>query len=192
MTVSVLELSVLAVLAGLFLFRWVRRLRLERSEKDWLPMELQHAALVYMERVFRADAPLPVVARVDRGYRNADGVILLVELKTRRRDRVYLSDVIELSVQRLAVEAQTKETVIPYAYVLIQRAGGTQKSSHRVQLLPHAEVVALLKRREALLDGVEEGRYAQWPELCPKCIYRQQCRPRSFSKGKIRAGISNM
>ena len=177
MAVSTLAIWGLAVLAGVLLFRWVHRLRLERSEKAWLPMELQHAALVYMERVFKADAPVPMVARLDRGYRNAAGVIVLVELKTRHVDRVYLADVIELSAQRLAVEAQTKEIVAPHAYVLIQRTQRRQKSSHRVQLLPYPEVVALLKRRDALLAGEEEGRYTQWPELCPKCTFRQQCCP---------------
>lgn len=167
MVVSGLVLWVLAVLAGVLLFRWRCALQQERAEKDWLPLELRHAALVYMERVFSTDAPTPVVARLDRGYRNAAGVIVLVELKTRRRDRTYRSDVIKLSVQRLAVEMQTKETVAPYAYVLIQRARHEQKSSHRAQLLPHAEVVALLKRQDALLAGEEEGWYTQHRAATP-------------------------
>ena len=50
MAVSALALLVLAVLAVPFLFRWVHRLRLKGSENTWLPVELQYAALIYMER----------------------------------------------------------------------------------------------------------------------------------------------
>ena len=71
-------------------------------------------ALVYIERVFGAKSPVPIIAKLDHGYRNAEGVIILVELKTRRLNRPYLSDVIELSAQRLAVQAQKGERVAAY------------------------------------------------------------------------------
>lgn len=51
-----------------------------------------------------------LVARVDRGYRGRNGLITLVELKTRRRDR-YLSEVIALSAQRVALAGETGEPV---------------------------------------------------------------------------------
>jgi hypothetical protein len=43
------------------------------------------------------------VAKIDRAYR-VGGELKLVELKTRARDLVYMSDIIELSVQRIVVQ----------------------------------------------------------------------------------------
>lgn len=50
-------------------------------------------------------------------YRDRAGRLTLVELKTRGRDAVYPSDVIELSAQRAALMAATGETVSAHAYV---------------------------------------------------------------------------
>lgn len=107
MAFSSLLLLGLAAIALPFLIRWMCRLRLSGLDDAWLPMELRDAALVYTERVFRARPPVPIAAKLDRGYRNADGVIILVERKTRRLSCSYLSDIIELSAQRVAVQAQT-------------------------------------------------------------------------------------
>jgi hypothetical protein len=142
MPFSELVLLVFAAAALLLLIRWVCRLRLVALEKAWLPVELQDTALVYAERIFKARSPVPIIAKLDRGYRNADGVILLVELKTRRMNRPDLSDVIELSAQRLAVQAQTGERVADYGYVVIQRVGSKRKMAHRVALLSTEAVAA--------------------------------------------------
>src|SRR5688500_6177857 len=104
-------LIALAVLALIALGRRVWRVRIEACEKTWLPSELKNAELVYMERLFKAQSPLRLTARVDRGYRRPSGAITLLEFKTRSVDRPYFSDVIELSAQRVAVEAQTAEPV---------------------------------------------------------------------------------
>ena len=74
---------------------------------QWMPEALKGHTLAYSERTFRSGDDRPVVARVDRAYRAGNGLIVLVELKTRQADRVHLSDIIELSAQRVALEGET-------------------------------------------------------------------------------------
>lgn len=174
MAFSVLTLLVLAIVVLLLLIR-VRRLLLVGLEKAWLPEELQHAALVYAEQVFRARSPVPIIAKLDRGYRSTDGVIILVEFKTRRMNRPYLSDVIELSAQRLAVQAQTGECVAHYGYVVIQRSGSKRKMVHRVALLSSEEVTVVAKRREMILLGEVKPQYAGSKGVCNGCAFKLKC-----------------
>ena len=114
--VAVLLIAVL----GLLLIAGFRRTHLMASEKNWLPKLLRGAELVYIEKVFRTQQPIRLVARVDRGYRQPNGVITLLEFKTRGVNHPYLSDILELSAQRVAVQGQTGSRVDEYGYVLIQ------------------------------------------------------------------------
>lgn len=179
MTVSEWGISAFAGIVLLILVRAIWRMRVVIEEHAWRPQELQDTDVVYAERVFRASRPISIIAKLDRGYRYRNGLITLVELKTRRVDRVYLSDVIELSAQRVALQAQTREPVAPHGYVLVQQAERRQKKAHRVQLLTHAQVAELVARREAILVGETEARYTEWPALCAHCSFRQQCKPPS-------------
>lgn len=178
MTFSGLSFLGFAAIALLFIVRWIWHRRSVVRDRDWLPRELRGANLVYAEQVFRADKPVSIVAKLDRGYRHRNGVITLVELKTRRADRFYLSDVIELSVQRFALEVQTKESVAPYAYVLVQQVGRRQRTAHRVELLTHAAVVALVARRKRILADLTDARYTERAGLCMQCAFKQQCKHR--------------
>jgi CRISPR-associated exonuclease Cas4 len=175
---AVMIMLLLVAVVLRLLIRWACRLRLVGLEKAWLPAELRGAALVYMERVFRAKSPVPMVAKLDRGYRNAEGIIILVEFKTRRLNRPYLSDIIELSAQRLAMQAETGERVAAYGYVLIQLAGSERKTAHRVDLLSTENVIAMVRRREAILAGEETPRYASSERLCTRCAFKLTCKQR--------------
>lgn len=167
----------LAAILLLLVLHWVGRKCNVAKERGWLPRELQDAELAYAEQRFRAKGLVALVARVDRVYRQQNGVLTLVELKTRQANRVYFADVIELSAQRFALEAQTREPVARQAYVLVQQPGCQQKTPHRVTLLAHDEVVALVKRREAILAGIAAPQYTRWPKLCRQCAFRQQGKP---------------
>lgn len=175
--------TLIAVVLLLVLVRWIRRVRLITSESAWRPLDLQDADLVYVEQVFRARSPLRLVAKVDRGYRKQDGVIILVELKTRRGNRPYLSDIIEMSAQRLAVEAQSTHRVADYGYVLVQQPGSRKKIAHRVKLLTHDQVIALAKRREAILINLHSAEYVRVPGLCRQCAFLNRCQPCSRGDG---------
>lgn len=140
-----------------------------------LPRELRRAELAYSERLFRATLPEAISAKVDRAYRRRDGVFVLLELKTRRHARVYLSDVIELSAQRVALGAELCQPVAAHGYVLIQAPDGGQLACRRVRLLASAEVVSLARRRRQLLDGGLPARANGAPHLCGGCTQRQRC-----------------
>jgi CRISPR-associated exonuclease Cas4 len=168
--------ALIAVVLCLVLFRWIRRIQRVAAERAWRPLELQEADLVYAERTFRARTPLRLVARVDRGYRRADGSIVLVELKTRSTSQAYFSDVIELSAQRLAVEAQGNR-VSEYAYVVTQSPGSRKKRIHLVKLLSGNEVIGLANRREFILTSVQNAGYALERGLCRGCSFSGRCQP---------------
>lgn len=141
----------------------------------WLPPELRGARLVYTERLFRTGGPTSISARVDRVYCSAAGALVLVELKTRVANRTYLSDVIELSAQRLAVMAETGSAVSNYAFVLTEWPDGRKTGCHRVMLIPHIDLLALATRRQDLLAGVVEPRPTCSPGMCRKCTFFKQC-----------------
>lgn len=137
-------------------------------------MELRGATLAYAEHLFRDPGPSKVTAKVDRVYRRGDGRLVLIELKTRRADRTYPSDVIELSAQRVAITGQTGEDVAAHAYVVVERPSG-RCTAHKVDLLGSAEVDALVRRREAILAGIVRPRFASAPALCKSCAFGKKC-----------------
>jgi CRISPR-associated exonuclease Cas4 len=161
----------------------VHRLRVDsaaRAERASRPEELAGAGLLYMEKQFRIRGPVPLVARIDRAYQADDGVIVLVELKTRRKSRPYLSDVIQLSAQKMALEGQTGLRVAEHAFVTVQRPStNARHRSHKVQLMQSSEIVALHRRREGVIAGKVAPRYAHSAGACEGCAFRARCdRPR--------------
>ncbi|RZI42170.1 hypothetical protein EGT07_13170 [Herbaspirillum sp. HC18] len=180
MTAAEWGLFAVAVIGVPILARWVWRNCAEPKEDAWRPQELRDAEIAYAEKMFRSNGPVSVVAKVDRAYRHRNGLITLVELKTRQVDRIYLSDIIELSAQRFALEVQMREAVAPHGYVLVQQEGHGKKKSHRVRLMTHAEVITLVARREAVVSRETEARYTLWSRLCCHCAFREKCKPPAF------------
>lgn len=145
------------------------------------PPALRTAKLAYMEEQFRIRAPIPLVARVDRAYRAANGEIVLVELKTRWSDRAYATDVIQLSAQKMAIEAQTRQRVSAHGFVTVQAPdGAAAPRSHQVGLIDTSRVIALFRRRAGIVSGRITPRYADSRSACEGCAFRVRCdRPRS-------------
>lgn len=171
------------ILCGLFVawlvWRAQRRRKIRTSE--WMPDELRASRLAYAEQLFRSAGPVSVSARVDRAYRDQAGVVTLVELKTRTVDKVYLSDVIELSAQRYALNSQTGEQVSGHGHVLVQAIERRTRMPHRVKLLTDGQFASLLARRERLLAGTELPNPPYSTALCSRCAYFAQCKPRPVS-----------
>jgi len=146
------------------------------AERASRPVALRDAELVYMERLFRISTPVGLVAKLDRAYRLPSGLLVLVEFKTRWSNQPFLSDVIQLSAQRVAVMGQTGQSVASYGYVIVKaptpRAFPT---AHRVKLMTDEQVVALVRRREDVLAGrvLPRGSYSQ--KACPICAFRAKC-----------------
>lgn len=174
MTFDMFTVGVALVASVLITTCWRLRRRGEREADDWLPHPLRPTRLAYAERVFRSKGPIRISARVDRAYRDGRGHLTLVELKTRDLDRVYLSDVIELSAQRAALAAATGETVHREAYVLVQGTHG--RRAHRVALLTVGQVTALVERRQALMSGATQPRRTRTEGICDQCAFVSPCR----------------
>lgn len=171
---SLVAVALLAFVGWLLLW-WHQRSR------AWLPRELRHGVLAYSEKLFRADGPIVLTAKVDRAYRLGGGVLVLVELKTRSVSRPYRSDVIELSAQRVAIMKQTGETVARHGYVVVQTGGG-RRTAHKVTLLGDAEVKALIDRRQAVLAGTVQPLRTCAPNLCFGCGFAKECTDARFSE----------
>jgi CRISPR/Cas system-associated exonuclease Cas4 (RecB family) len=173
---------VVALAAVLLLARaWARRAVV--ADRASRPRELMDAELVYMEKRFRIHRPFPLVARVDRAYRLPGGSLVLVELKTRQQDRAYLSDVIQLSAQRLAIELQTGAVVEPYAFVSVL-GPNRRLRSHCVNLLEAPTLVVLHRRRESILLGQVEPAHSASTSECRGCALRTSCD--RFRAGDVR------
>ncbi len=146
------------------------------AERTSRPAALRDAELVYMERLFRTFRPVGVVAKLDRAYRMPSGLLVLVELKTRWTNQPSLSDVIQLSAQRMAVMGQTHQAVASYAYVMVKAPTGRALTiAHRVQLMTDEQVAALVRRREDILAGRVLPRRPRSRKTCLLCAFRGQC-----------------
>lgn len=144
---------------------------------EWMPGELKDHTLAHAERTFKTGSDRQLVARVDRAYRRRDGLITLVELKTRRAHRAHRSDVIELSAQRAALEGQTGELVARIGWVVVESEG--RRTAHRMPLMPPRAVWDLVLRRDALLAGTELPTFPATSAVCTTCAYRARCRLRT-------------
>lgn len=182
MTTGGFLLFVLLAIAGLTAWKMVVRSWARTSERRWLPRALQHAQLAFAEKTFRTWQPIRLIARVDRAYR-LEGELCLAEFKTRMRAIAYSSDAIELSVQRLITKSSTGERVNEIGYVLTQDLLGRHRLVHKVRLLPRADVIALARRREAILSGRVVPKFTDSEGLCRRCSYRAECKPDEPDQG---------
>ena len=166
-----------AILCGLVAWLVWRALQRRKTRtSDWMPHELRASRLAYAEHLFRSAGPVSVSAKVDRAYRDQTGVVTLLELKTRKVERVYLSDVIELSAQRYALQSQTEERVFEHGYVLVRVAGHTPGDVHKVRLLTGKELAATVARRERLLLGTQISIPPRSVGVCFGCPDAKECR----------------
>lgn len=169
-----MSLCLSIVFVALLFWFWLRRKRYRIAESAWRPRELGNARLFYAEKLFTTWKPFPLTAKVDRAYL-VDGVVVLIELKTRNVSVAYRSDIIELSAQRVVIEASTGQPVSHMAYVVIQHPVTKARSIHRVTLLSEETVIGLALRYE----GLESGRLAPLktthPGLCAKCPFAKPC-----------------
>lgn len=140
-------------------------------------VELAECELVFAERAFSIRKPFKLAVRVDRVYDNGKSLIL-VELKTRRAPRVYRSDVIELSAQRVALLHGSARDVASYAYVLLVHPLLRTQTLLRVELIPELKIVLMASRRRHLLAGTVYPLRALNPANCVQCEYRNECHKR--------------
>ena len=173
-----MHVELVVAVAGALVIVWLVREIVSRRHSDphdWMPDDLRTARLIYAEQLFRSTGPVAMSAKVDRAYADRRGVVTLVELKTRSVDKVYLSDVIELSAQRHALHLQTGEHVSEYGYVVVQRAGPSRPWVHRVKLLADEQFSLIVTRRQRLLMQAETPEPPRSAALCAYCAYLSEC-----------------
>jgi len=169
------EVAIVVAIGLLAAIAWGRLGRLRRgSGESWRPLALRHAELAFSEQTFRSHR-YGLVARLDRAYRQ-DGTLTLVEYKTRRFFVVYRSDVIELSVQRIALSEVIGEPVSIDAYVLVQHATTGKRRVLPTQLLGLDEVLALKRRRQVIMERrAVRLMPARSTGLCVGCAHLCRC-----------------
>lgn len=171
-------LGAIVVVCLALVIRWRRSVETDAAlaERASRPDALRDAELVYMERLFRTSKPVGVVAKIDRAYRLPSGLLVLVELKTRWINQPSMSDVIQMSAQRVAVMRRTRQTVASYAFVMVKAPNRrTLPIAHRVQLMSEEQVAALVSRREDILAGRVLPRRPRSRKTCLSCACRGQC-----------------
>jgi hypothetical protein len=143
--------------------------------KDWRATGvLSSARLVFAEEPFVINDPIALSVRVDRAYDDGDNLILL-ELKVRDSRRVYPSDIIELSAQRVAVAHATGRQVSTTGYVLVMPINSNRWDLCAVSLYSEAAIVELITSRRRLLDGTNRPRRIPLTKACKRCEYAIEC-----------------
>lgn len=179
-SLSLFWLFVLLVGAALLLWNAHRRISASRREvaRQWDLAEFAGKRLLYSEQLFRAPQSR-LVAKVDRAYEAPGDDVELLELKTRPHHRVYRSDVIEMSAQRVAVEEVDGRRVLDTAFVLTESTRDGSRRLHRIQLMERAAVLAFRDKRLRLLRGEIRAEAARVPALCNTCAYAKECTVKS-------------
>lgn len=170
---SLAVLVALLFIASLYLFYRGHRNQEVRDQRG-LPDELRGAEIAYAEQTFRSRRR-NLVARLDRAYR-VDGLLKLVELKTRSRDIVYMADIIELSVQRIALQDEADQPVARDAWVIVQSSTTSARRPHRVTLLGVNEIENMRERYVAISRGqIRDPQPARSIRQCETCGHRDRC-----------------
>lgn len=171
--------AILYVLAG----RQIRqdaRTEYDLGERSRMPPELATATLVVSEKNLGATvAGCRIPVRPDQVYRTLEGRVVTVETKTRARMATYQSDVIEMSLQALAMEDLYPGQVAPYGYVRViirRQGGGTAPPKYvRVNLMSRDEIEALYWRYQGIVDGSIKPTCNPSRAACASCSHRAVC-----------------
>jgi hypothetical protein len=171
---AVAVLTALVLVIAAVAFALSRRPSGARRDELGLPDVLRGARVVHAEQTFRSSAR-GLVARLDRAY-EVGRELVLVEFKTRRTDAAYMADILELSVQRVALQDERQAPVSRTAWVVTQNSVTGKRVSHRVTLLGTQEVLAL---RDRYLE-IEAGdgprpRLARSLQQCVNCGHKAVC-----------------
>lgn len=131
-------------------------------ERENMPRELRGATLFLNEQDISTTEPVALHGRVDQVFRTIKGVLVPVDTKTRDTTCIFKSDIIQLSVYRVILEArygsQYKVSRRGYVRVVIQSGEEECVRYMPVDLLSNRRVIGLWHRYKALKNGKTKGK----------------------------------
>ena len=156
----------IALALGLLAYYTARRLLTPSVRRPaWLPNELQSAKLAFVEKDFFTATPYRIAGRPDQVYRLPNGSFVPVELKTRAQNRVFDTDVAELSLQAWLLRQKNKRTA-RHGYVAILNTTTHENTALRVDLWDDERCEAAIARYLDLMAG----------RAMPRKCGRQKCK----------------
>lgn len=121
------------------------------------------------ERAYWIDRPFPLSGRLDLVMQEWGGLLVVHDLKTRRVDRVFESDKLQLALYAFLLAQATGRAVASHAIVRVQAGGGPVKS-RRIQLdVSPAQLQALVDAFLAAAAHPDGARLTAAPWLCRRC-----------------------
>ena len=140
-----------------------------------LPAELANAELVLAEVDLRSNRH-GFIARPDRVYKLPNGMHVPVELKNRKWWGAVQDDVIELSVQRLALSEDRGVDVAMHGWVLVHNKTQGDNRWYQVPLLTEDQLLELRTTYVEIVNGrTRDLPAADKPSKCRTCSHRQRC-----------------
>lgn len=148
-----------------------------RVEMSKMPDEIATGTLVMSEEKIRTTiAGARVCGRTEQVYRTAQGVLIPVESKTRAVSRVYMSDVIQTSLQALALR-DVRRKVADQGYVRTSHPTTKAVAYHPIQLMPRHLLERLVTRYFDVIEGRSVPTHQENRAACEKCGFRDKCWP---------------
>lgn len=151
--------------------------RSHRREMALMPDEIATGRLVMSEQNLKVDlAGMRVYGRSEQVYQTAADELVVVESKTRQASRVYLSDVIQASLQAVALAAGGKR-VASQGYVRTSRVDSGAVTYHPIRLMSRRVLEDLVVRYFDVIEGRREPRIPENRAACRNCGFRTKCWP---------------
>ncbi len=138
-----------------------------------LPSELQSSKLWGKEKPFSCTGSVNLTGRIDEAFELPDGDIVVSDTKSRATQRVYKSDILQVSAYKVVIEASTRKRVRDHGYIRLLTPQGNEY--RRIELLSANEVAAAYQLHDDLQQGRYPGEKCGRPAVCRGCAYRVEC-----------------
>lgn len=182
-----LILIAVAALIGLALI-W-RALNIKSSQhcsiiKMDLPPELKAGRLIMVEQEIYVEQPYKISARLDQVYEityNGKTYLVPADFKTRATNRVYDTDVAEVSLQAWMLRncaGSKKHHVAPFGYILIHNTTDKRMYPKKFTLLSDQECENMIERYFDLVNPREYAVPTPLPASSKKCVacsHKKRC-----------------
>lgn len=130
------------------------------------------ARIYARERPFEMSSPFPLGGRPDLVMQEWGGALVIHDLKTRKNERVYDSDRLQLALYALLVRKATGRSVAPWAVVRVQVPGAKAKLVKIPLDIPAEDLAALHARFSAVAVSPLAAGMTAAPSLCRHCGFR--------------------